>query len=136
MLDEWDDAEGAELRQIRDFMVDFRLTDKGELEFQSFGEECQDEIWKRAYPILTKARDEGPKNAEGEPTAAAKGGIRKAVAAERKRVEAKSNPKLAETELGRTIQRQLGAPAAMIDRRLKAVAIEALMKVPTSGRKQ
>lgn len=29
MLDQWDNAELAELRQIRDFMVDFRLTDKG-----------------------------------------------------------------------------------------------------------
>ena len=38
MLDEWDNAELAELRQIRDFMVDFRLTDDGELELQAFGE--------------------------------------------------------------------------------------------------
>ena len=28
-LDEWDDAEGAEIIQIRDFMADFRLTDEG-----------------------------------------------------------------------------------------------------------
>ena len=33
MLDEWDNAEGAEIRQIRDLMVDFRLNDEGDLEF-------------------------------------------------------------------------------------------------------
>ena len=36
-LDELDNAEIAELRQVRDFMVDFRLTDRGDLELQSFG---------------------------------------------------------------------------------------------------
>jgi hypothetical protein len=38
MLDEWDNAETAEVRQIQNFMVDFRITDNGELEFQAFGE--------------------------------------------------------------------------------------------------
>ncbi len=111
MLDEWDNAELAELRLIRDFMVDFRLTDKGELEFQSFGEDCQNEIF-------------------------GKGNIRKAVEAERTRLVATKNPKLAETELGKTIQKQLGAPAALVDRRLKAVATEILAKSPISSRKQ
>ena len=44
MLDEWDNAETAEVRQIQNFMVDFRLTDDGELEFQAFGERSLDEI--------------------------------------------------------------------------------------------
>jgi hypothetical protein len=65
MLDEWDNAELAALRQIRDFMVDFRLTDKGELEFQSFGEDCQNEIRERAYPILAKALDDAPTKRHG-----------------------------------------------------------------------
>jgi hypothetical protein len=38
MLDEWDDAEGAEISQIRDFIVDFRLNDEGDLELAEFGE--------------------------------------------------------------------------------------------------
>ena len=44
-LDELDNAEVAELRQVRDFMVDFRLTDSGDLELQSFEESCQEDIW-------------------------------------------------------------------------------------------
>ena len=44
MLDEWDNAEGAEISQIRDFMVDFRLNDEGDLELAEFGESCRDTI--------------------------------------------------------------------------------------------
>jgi hypothetical protein len=42
--DEWDNAELAELSQIQDFMVDFRLTDEGELDFHAFGERALDDI--------------------------------------------------------------------------------------------
>src|SRR5712671_4463740 len=55
MLDEWDNAELAELRQIRNFMVDFRLTDRGEMELQAFGEDVLNDIWERAYPVLSQA---------------------------------------------------------------------------------
>jgi hypothetical protein len=37
-LDELDNADLAELRQVRDFMVDFPLADSGALELQAFGE--------------------------------------------------------------------------------------------------
>ena len=40
MLDEWDNAELAELRRVPDFMVDFRLNDDGELEFQTWEKAC------------------------------------------------------------------------------------------------
>ena len=55
MLDEWDNAEGAEISQIRDFMVDFRLTDEGDLELGEFGESCRDTILENAYPRLLEA---------------------------------------------------------------------------------
>ena len=60
----------------------------GELEFQSFGEDRQSEIWERAHPILAKALDNTPTNAAGEPTATGKSSIRKAVEAERTRLVA------------------------------------------------
>jgi hypothetical protein len=125
----------AELRQIRDFVVDFGLTDSGDQKFQSFGEACQNEIWKRAYPILAKAMKDAPTNGVGEPPAAGEQSICEAVKIERQRLVGKKVPKLAETELGRSIQKQLGAPAAMVDRRLKEVAKEVLKKAPLSGRK-
>src|SRR5205809_1052564 len=55
MLDEWDNAEGAEISQIRDFMVDFRLNDEGDLELVKSGERCRDAILEKAYPRLLKA---------------------------------------------------------------------------------
>jgi hypothetical protein len=54
MLDEWDNAEQADLRQIQDFMVDFRLTDEGGLDFHTFGERVFDDMWERAYPNSLK----------------------------------------------------------------------------------
>ena len=56
MLDEWGNAELAELRQTQDFMVDFRLTDDGDLDFHAFGERVLDDIWERAYPVIAQAR--------------------------------------------------------------------------------
>jgi hypothetical protein len=38
MLDERENAEGAEISQIRHFMVDFRLNDEGDLELAELGE--------------------------------------------------------------------------------------------------
>jgi hypothetical protein len=99
-LDELDNAEVAELRQVHDFMVDFRLTDSGDLELQGFGESCQEDIWNRAYPVLAKAIAEIPRSAAGEATSAGKKNIQAAVHVEKDRLIGKKVPKLAETELG------------------------------------
>jgi hypothetical protein len=135
-LDEFDNAELADLRPVRDFMVDFRLADSGELELQGFGESCQEEIWNRAYPVLAKALTEAEKNEAGEATSAGKKTIRAAVQTEKERLVGKKAPKLADTELGRSLQNRLGAPSALINRRLKQVATEVLKQTPSSGRNQ
>ena len=135
-LDELDNAELAELRQVRDFMVDFGLADSGELELQGFGESCQEDIWNRAYPVLSRAMADAPKTAAGEPTSAGKKSIRAAVHTEKERLVGKKTAKLAETELGRSVQNQLGAASALINRRVKDVATEVLKRAPISGRKQ
>jgi hypothetical protein len=135
-LDEWDNAELAELRQIRDFMVDFRLANSGGLELQGFGESCQEEIGNHAYPVLTRALADAPKTGAGEPTSAGKKSIRAAVHTEKERLVGKKGTKLAETELGRSVQNQLGAPSALINRRIKEVATEVLKRAPKSDRKQ
>jgi hypothetical protein len=130
MLDEWDNADLAELMQIRNFMVDFRLTDRGELELQEFGEGVLDEIWERAYPVLSQARLDAELTPSGEEM------IRSAVKAEKQRLSGKKKRKLADTELGKTLQGQMGAPAALANRYVKQVATEMLKKSPSSGRKQ
>lgn len=136
MLDEWDNADLAEVRQVQHFMVDFTLTDDGKLELQAFGERSLDDVWGRAYPVLGKARRKALATSDGEPTGAGKEIIRKAVQAERERLAETEDQKLADTEIGRTVQRQMGAPAALANRYVKQAAAEVLKKVPTSGRKQ
>jgi hypothetical protein len=135
MLDEWDNAELAELRQIRDFMVDFRLTDDGELDFHAFGERVWNDIWERAYPALAQTKIDAPTDSRGELTQAGQESIRKAVRAERQRLQGKRKGKLADTELGKSIQSRLGAPAVLVNRYVKQAASEMLKKSPTIGRK-
>jgi hypothetical protein len=48
----------------------------------------------------------------------------------------KKTTELAETELGRSVQNQLGASSALINRRVKEVATEVLKRAPNSNRKQ
>ena len=62
--------------------------------------------------------------------------ILQAVTAERQRLIGKKKRKLADTEAGKSVQRQMGAPAALVNRYVKQVATELLKSSPTSGRKQ
>src|SRR5688572_26761401 len=52
MLDEVANAEGQLLYPITDFMVHFRLTDSGEIEFEGFGEEFGNHVRDCVYPAL------------------------------------------------------------------------------------
>jgi hypothetical protein len=85
MLDEWDDAEGAEISQIRDFMVDFRLNDEGELELNEFSKSCRDSILDKAYPRLLAAMSAAPMTPARAPTEEGTAMIRNAVEEERTR---------------------------------------------------
>lgn len=136
MLDEWDNAEVAELTQVRHFMVDFQLNDDGELSLQGFGERLLDDIWARAYPVLSKAMSSRDGAGGDASKPAVERRIRKAVQAEKERLTGKRKPKAADTELGKTVQDQTGAPAALINRYVRHVATEMLEKTPTPGRKQ
>lgn len=135
VLDEWDNAELAELTPIRDFMVDFRLTDDGELELQAFGGRALDGIWERAFPVLSQARLNASTDSADELTRSDKETIRKAVQAERQRLRGKRKLKLADTEIGKSVQSQTGAPAALVNRQVKQVTADMLKKSPIIGRK-
>jgi hypothetical protein len=58
---EWDNAEGAEISQIRDFMVDFRLNDEGHLELTKFEESCRDRFSK----TFSRRQNDGPQSRAG-----------------------------------------------------------------------
>ncbi|MGA3236296.1 MAG: hypothetical protein ABSG03_08350 [Bryobacteraceae bacterium] len=135
LLDEWGNAELAELRQVQDFMVDFGLTDDGELELKAFGEGALNDIWERAYPVLSKAKLNGADSAD-ELTEPGREPIREAVRTERQRLRGKRKGKPADTEIGKTLQGYMDAPAALVNRQVKQVATQILKKSPGTARKQ
>lgn len=134
-LDEWDNAELAEIRRVSEFMVDFRLNADGELELQDLGEVLSDFMWEKAFPLLTEARRAALSGGD-EPSKEGKELIRKAVQQEKKRLFGKKRRKLADTELGKAIQDQTDAPAVLANRYVRRSATKLLEKLPAAGRKQ
>ena len=67
-LDEWAGAEPAWLTSMDACMIDFRLSDKGEIELAEFGEETADFIWDKCYPELDRvlSNDDVLKHLEGK----------------------------------------------------------------------
>ena len=47
-----DNAEGCPFIKLDECQIHFRLTDEGQLELQSFGEETESGIWNFCYPVL------------------------------------------------------------------------------------
>src|SRR5438128_6792107 len=101
ILDEIGNAEGCPLTPVHDFMVHFRLSDAGELEFEEFGEVTEHVLLDTAYPVLDKAFLDAPRETRsGEPTAEGAQMIWNAVQQERNRIKPNKAPP-PETELGR-----------------------------------
>src|SRR6516162_903504 len=105
-LDEIANAEGSELTAVRDFMVHFELTDKGKLQFQSFGELAESAIFEKAYPLLEDLLHSDRLSDAAEPTERDLALIRATVAKERKRLQGKQR-RLAQTEIGRKIAKEM-----------------------------
>ncbi len=136
-LDELDNAEGCPISAIRDFMAHFRLTDEGAFEFEGFGEETEDAVW-RGYPVLDDAVKRMFEDDPGfslldskNPEQAAI--IEDAVQKERKRVVAKKVKQPA-THLGREIQRMMDAPTSLIEQHLEESASEILEEFDPDGK--
>lgn len=141
-LDEFGNADHADLFQLRDFMVDFTLKDDGGLRLSDFGESgfgevAIQEIMDKAYPELEKIlmSDELEKLEHSSPEYQA--AIRKAVEVERNRLERRTkNAKEPKTELGKHIQKQIDAPAVMVDRIFEQVGKEVLDNLDDDEPKQ
>ena len=128
-LDEFGNADHADLFQLPDFMVDFTLKDGGSLELgdPGFGERTLNQIMEKAYPELeeTLMSDELERVQQGTPEYQTV--IRRAAEAERNRLSRrKKKVKEPKTELGKQIQKQTGAPAVMVDRIFEQVGKEVL----------
>jgi hypothetical protein len=128
LLDEWANAEQASLKRMPDCMFDFRLRDDGEIELSNIGEATDDFIMQTCYPELDKAIRTAERNEEDSDfSAGGKKQIRAAVKLERARLWSKQpRGKKAETELGREIQQQTGAPSALVDRMAAAIQLDSM----------
>jgi hypothetical protein len=125
-LDEIANAEGSELTALRDFMVHFELTDEGKLQFQSFGELAESAIFEKAHPLLEDLLHSDKLSDAAEPTAHDLALIRATVAKERNRLQGKKRRRLAQTEIGRRIAKEMDAPAALMDNIVRQVTEETL----------
>lgn len=116
-LDEWAAGHPAHLFPMESCMMDFRLNDDGQIEFNRFGEDTEAFIWETAYPVLEEVRyREGVLRADGGYTPEGEELIRKAVEQERKRLwENQPKGPEAETEAGKQLQKQLGMAGRVAD---------------------
>ena len=51
-LNEIADAEGCPIIPLQECQVHFHLTDEGQRELETFGEETESELWDFCYPVL------------------------------------------------------------------------------------
>jgi hypothetical protein len=137
-LDEWGNAEQAQLWPMERCMIDFRLNDAGAIELNDpgFGEETQSEIMDRCYPDLRAVLESEAIRSPvtGEFTEAADETIRAAVERERTRVSSKE-AREAETLAGRDLQQITGAPSALVNRLVQNVADKILESSGEDGGK-
>jgi hypothetical protein len=112
MLDEWDDAEGAEISQIRDFMVDFRLNDDGELGAYRVRRKLPRFHSGESVSSSAQSNDQRTNDASRGITAEGTEMVRRAVQEERTRPLKPSRSHEPATEAARELQIKMGASAA------------------------
>jgi hypothetical protein len=136
LLDEWGNAELATLTRLTDCMFDFRLGDDGRIELANIGESTEERIMEACYPKLSDALATAERD-ETEQDFSEKGReqIREAVELERTRLwGSRPQGKDAETDLGRDIQKQTGAPSIVVNRIVRQVASKRLMSKEGEGK--
>jgi hypothetical protein len=128
MLDEEANAEGMPLYRIADFMVHFRLTDEGTVEFEGFGEEFGAHVRERVHPALgelgVSPYDAAPEDRDR---------IRMAVQTERTRLQAAPTPEPG-TEIGKRIKAETDLPTSIINRHVQIEARRILRKSKPKGK--
>lgn len=137
LLDEWGNAEQAILTRLNDCMFDFRLGDDGRIELANIGEATEEHIMTAFYPNLSEVLATAERD-EMEQDYSEKGReqVREAVELERTRLWDKQPPgKEAETGIGRDIQKQTGAPSALVNRIVREVASRRLKSTEGEGEK-
>jgi hypothetical protein len=137
LLDEWGNAEQALLKRMPECMFDFRLRDDGEIELADIGEATYDFILGTCYPEFEKALSTAESDENGlDFSSEEQKQIRDAVERERTRLwDSQSLAKKAETELGRDIQKQTGAPSVLVNRIVRQAMTKRLQSKEVQGKK-
>lgn len=117
LLDEFDDAESAELHRLDSLMVDLRLRDDGQFKLCALGETTQAEIMEIAFPELTATLESDELMRLDYESEEYRAMVRRAVNNEQKRMLRKSRGRVREpsTELGKRLQQQTGASTTLVD---------------------
>jgi hypothetical protein len=137
LLDEWGNAEEASLTRLADCMFDFKLRDDGHLELADIGEATHECIMEACYPELDNAFATAEWDETGmDYSFKGRERIRAAVESERTRLrDCQPHAKGAETELGREIQNQTGAPSVLVNRIVRDAARKRLVPYEGKGKR-
>ena len=133
LLDEFGNAEGCPLIPLPTFMMHLRISDEGEVEFDSFGEATEHVLFELAYPLLSEVLLNVPTDEAGNPTPEGLIAISDAVAKERERIRRKK-VKEPDTERGREMKKLIRAPTRIIDRVIRESATKLLKRFPVKGK--
>ncbi len=119
-LDEWGGAHPSYVHPIDSFTADFGLSDDGDIQLHTFGEETEDAVWNTCYRSLREvlASDDVTDDG-GNLRPKARDRLLAAVEHERKRLWDSQPTDQASTELGREIASQLGTSAVVADHYVK-----------------
>lgn len=135
MLDEWGNADQATITRMTDCMFDFRLDDDGRVQVADIGEATEEFIMETCYPELQKALSAAESESAENPLKYQEQ-ISEAVERERNRLwDNQPDPKPAETQTGRDIQRQLGAAGVVVNRIMREVVNKRLQSREGEGKK-
>jgi len=135
LLDEWANAESANITRMPECMFDFRLNDRGEIHLAGIGEATEEFVREKCYPELEHALDTAERD-DGDFTPAGLERIRAAVEHERTRLyNTPHKPRLADTELGRDLQREMDMARATANRHVGRRAKEILQTMKIDGKK-
>jgi hypothetical protein len=135
MLDKWGNAEQATITRMPDCMFDFCLNDDGRVEVADIGEATEEFIMETCYPELQKALSAAESESAENPLNYLER-VREAVEKERHRLwDNQPAPNPAETQIGRDIQKQLGAAGVVVNRIMREVANKRLQSKDGEGKK-
>ncbi len=124
LLDEFDNADQAELHEIGSLMVDLRLNDRGDLELRDLGEQTELEATDLAFPeLMEEIHSSGLLELDPE-SEEYRAKVRPLVEIERTRGFRQPPKKSKEpaAQVGRAIQQVIQAATATVDRWVEVAA--------------